>query len=203
LSGFALSLLLLSLQLPEHVASPGVHRLALSLGFEEELPAFELRLGLSPLLALDAEAIMAPDAPLMGAKLRLMVGERSENELFSWIWFSGRLRPSFDTEVLAGADARMGFGVLKSLGPWSLILDGGLALGLPFQTLGGINTPDQQGGVFALQRLELHFDLSSWLSFSLGTDLLLPLSARRLQESQEESVQTWSLTWGGRSHLRF
>ncbi len=201
--------MLAAMTLPSHVASPGAGHVAIGGGFEGVRPAADLRVGIWRFLTVHAEGIWNADAPLVGGGLRLAAGSKGRS-LFANAWLEGHLRPLLTediTEPLAGSDAAAGLGVVALWGPLNAALDGGLALGIPVVevSLSDVERTaiDQQGGLFALQRVTLGVDVGDHVGLSVHGAFAMPIDSVRFNRRDENVLGTWDTRFGGRLLLRW
>jgi hypothetical protein len=206
---FCAPAILAAMTLPSHVAGPGAGHVALGAGFEGSRPAADLRVGLWRFLTVQAEGVWNPDAPLVGGALRLAAGSKGK-VLFANAWLEGHLRPLLTediTEPLAGSDAGAGLGVVALWGPLSVALDGGMALGIPVVEVSLTDVErtaiDQQGGLFALQRVTLGVDIGDHVGLAVHGSFAMPIDSVRFNRRDENVLGTWDTRLGGRALLRW
>lgn len=197
------------LMLPEHVGAPGAGRVAVGAGVEALAPAVDVRWGIVDALALTFEGVWHPDAPRIGLQVRGAAG-RSGGTLFAVAWGEGHLRPALTTEItesLAGADVAGGLGLVVVEGPFSVGLDGGLALGFPVATAGierlDATWVDRQGGLFGLQRGVIALDVGDHFGLAFLASFAVPIDTVTFRRSGEDVLGQWDVRIGGRLLTRF
>lgn len=202
-------LLAARLMLPDHVGGPGAGRWALGAGVERLAPVVDVRWGVADAFALTFEGVYNQKAPRLGVQLRGAAG-RSRGTLFALAWAEGHARPVFTTEVsetFAGGDVGTGLG-LVAVHDWAAVgLEGGLALGLPVDT---VHIPDldptwidQQGGLFGVQRGFVALDLGEHVELAVQASFGVPLGSVSFRRRNEDVVGDWDVRLGGRIVTRF
>ena len=143
------------------------------------------------------------EAPLLRTEVRFAAG--SGEHLFAHVFVAGGIRPLFTSDVVSGGDVALGVGFVGRWVGFVARIDGGLALGFD-GTSAGIDTeaPDQRGGFFGLQRLELAYELFDLLELSALGAAAIPLEQTRIENPAEEGfAATWDVTWGSYLTVRF
>jgi len=197
------------LMLPEHVGAPGAGRVAVGAGVETLSPAIDVRWGVVDALSLTFEGVWHPDAPRVGVQVRGAAG-RSGGSIFAVAWGEGHLRPALTTEItesLAGADVAGGLGLVVVEGPFSVGLDGGIALGFPLATAGieqmDTTFVDRRGGLFGLQRGVISLDVSDHFGLAFLASFAVPVDSVTYRRGSEDALGQWDVRIGGRIVTRF
>lgn len=207
----ALAVLMFALgavELPAYVGSPGLHRLAVGVGLDGTAPAADLRFGLLPFMSVTAEGVWHPTAPLVGGAIRLAAG-RARQLLSAHAWLEGHVRPVISTDVtrpVAGGDVGLGVGVDITPSIFIVRLDGGMGLGIPvfdvvFDDLDE-DAVDQQGGLFALQRVLVAADIGDHLELAAHGAVAIPVGSVRFDRGEDELLGRWDVRIGGRIIVR-
>lgn len=192
--------------LPHHAGSPRPGEATLAVGVENLVVAGEVRLALADWVRLDVQAQFDTLAPLIGTEVRFAAGGPRAG-LWAHVFVGGALRPVFDANVMSGARAQTGLGLVYQDGPWVVGLGGGLLVGFSFNPIDDrsrlSDQVDQTGGIYSLQRLEVAFDVIERLQLILLTTLALPLDTVNLDEGSTGVLPSTEFRLGGRVALRF
>lgn len=192
--------------LPQHVGSPQPGEFTVAIGFEGRLPAFDLRMPVADWVRLDVELNLHRSAPLLASEVTF-AADTPRPGLNAHAFMGLGLRPAFDGSVLSGAQVLSGVGVVGVWGAFVAAAEGGTAIGLSFNRADVTNIDplavDQQGGLFALQRLTLGYDLFDRLQLAMRLVFALPLDAIALDQAQDDAFPESEFRLGGRLAIRF
>jgi hypothetical protein len=192
--------------LPQHVASPQPGQVSFGLGIEGTRPAGDFRLPLADWVRLDLQLELHPEAPLMAGEVIFAAGA-PRGPLTAHVFLGAALRPMFSAQVISGAQFIGGFGLVGVWQQWMASAEGGGAIGLsyePVQTESlDADTIDQQGGVFALQRLTFGYDFAQRIQIMGRLTFALPLDALTLGEERDTAFPESEVRFGLRLFVRF
>lgn len=198
------AVLLGALALPNDVGAPPPGDLTVMLGVDHR-PYLEVRSGIVRWLGVRAYGELSPNAPRLGAGLRIAAADGRRQGLFAHTELSTNLRPRFDLSIISGFDIDMLVGLLGRWGPLFLRFDGGLAYGVAISPLGGDvpDTIDQQGGLFTTQRLTLGIDFGTTVRIDTYAHFAVPSTAFFAESPESEALRTTDAVLGARLGVRF
>lgn len=195
-------------KLPAHATAPGEGRFAVAGGLDGDDPAGAIYLGLASAVTLIFHGVWSADAPLIGGTLQIAAG-RARESIYAHAWIHGDVRPALTSAVddtFSGAQIAAGLGATWWPAPFSLLIEGGFALGLPIVPFDGDivgSDIDQRHGVFAVQRLQLAVDLGDHVQLGGWSALEVPLSALEVERPEEDLATVWRMRLGGHLALRW